>query len=241
MREEKLHANGREHQLKIFYDNRDNTRASITKNGVTIRIPRSMERVEQHKQIMKMKQWAVEKLEQSPELYRRKQRAYSNGETLRINDEEFLLKIMSSDKASSSARLNKNTIWLNISSRLNEKQKDDHISSLVSRCIAGKMLPRVREKVMQLNQKHFNFEVSKVFLKNHKSKWGSCSSKGNINLSTRLLLAPEDVLEYLIIHELAHLKHLNHSRDFWQLVEKAMPDYRDKEKWLKKNGSSLLI
>ena len=69
--------------------------------------------------------------------------------------------------------------------------------------------------------------------------WGSCSEKGNINISTRLLFAPEDVLEYVCIHELAHLIEQNHSEKFWQLVKNAMPNYQEKRKWLKENGDSI--
>jgi predicted metal-dependent hydrolase len=75
-----------------------------------------------------------------------------------------------------------------------------------------------------------------VRLKYLHSRWGSCSSSSNINLSTRLLFAPEGVIDYVIIHELAHLQELNHSPRFWRLVAEAMPDYQLKEKWLKDNG-----
>jgi len=78
--------------------------------------------------------------------------------------------------------------------------------------------------------------INKIFFKNLRSRWGSCSERSNINISTGLLFAPEDVLEYICIHELAHLIEQNHSSRFWQLVEKAMPDYREKEKWLNENG-----
>jgi predicted metal-dependent hydrolase len=73
-------------------------------------------------------------------------------------------------------------------------------------------------------------------LKYNQTNWGSCSTRGNINLSTRLLFAPDDVIDYVIIHELAHLLEMNHSNRFWNIVKKAMPEYREKEVWLKKNG-----
>ena len=76
-------------------------------------------------------------------------------------------------------------------------------------------------------------------MKYNHSNWGSCSSKGNINLSTRLLFAPDDVIDYVIIHELAHRIEMNHSPRFWKLVSDAMPDYKEKEKWLKVHGGKL--
>jgi len=95
-----------------------------------------------------------------------------------------------------------------------------------------------KEKIDELNKKYFNKKINKIFFKNHKSKWGSCSSNNNINISTRLLFAPEPVMDYVCIHELAHLVEKNHSGKFWNLVEKAMPDYKDKIKWLRDNGDN---
>lgn len=89
----------------------------------------------------------------------------------------------------------------------------------------------------ELNQIHFQKDFKSVNLKYNSSNWGSCSTRGNINLSTRLLFAPDTVIDYVIIHELTHLIEMNHSPKFWQLVKGAMPDYKEKEKWLKVNGS----
>ncbi len=77
--------------------------------------------------------------------------------------------------------------------------------------------------------------MNNIFFKYNTSNWGSCSRKGNINISTRLLFAPEDVLEYVCIHELAHLIELNHSDRFWQLIQQVVPDYKKKIQWLKEN------
>ena len=69
-----------------------------------------------------------------------------------------------------------------------------------------------------------------------RTRWGSCSSKGSLNFSWRLVLAPLEVIDYVVVHELAHLKQRNHSRAFWAEVETMMPDYRQHRRWLKENG-----
>lgn len=76
-------------------------------------------------------------------------------------------------------------------------------------------------------------------LKEQKTRWGSCSSKRNINLNWRVIMAPDAAIDYIIIHELAHLTHLNHSRQFWQRVAEFMPDYEDWKKWFKDHGREL--
>lgn len=80
-----------------------------------------------------------------------------------------------------------------------------------------------------------------IRIKDQKSRWGSCSSKGNLNFNWRILMAPEPVCDYVILHELSHLIHMNHSEAFWQTVEKYCPDYKRNKKWLKEKGGSLYL
>ncbi len=78
-----------------------------------------------------------------------------------------------------------------------------------------------------------------ISIKDQKSRWGSCSSKGNLNFNFRILMAPEKVCDYVIWHELCHLVHMNHSKEFWQLVASFCPEYRACKQWLKENAKIL--
>ena len=80
----------------------------------------------------------------------------------------------------------------------------------------------------------------KITIRHQKTRWGSCSAKGNLNFNCLLMLTPPDVQDYVIVHELCHRKQMNHSRLFWKEVEKVLPDYREKERWLKENGGQLI-
>ncbi len=80
---------------------------------------------------------------------------------------------------------------------------------------------------------------NKFRLSSAKTRWGSCSRKRNINLNWRLIFAPPGILDYVIMHELSHLTHMNHSKAFWAHVERMMPDYKTHRAWLKKNGRLL--
>ncbi len=83
-------------------------------------------------------------------------------------------------------------------------------------------------------------EYGRITIKHQKTLWGSCSSKKNLNFNCLLVLCGEDVRDYVIIHELCHLKELNHSEKFWQEVAKYCPAYKEHKKWLKYNGIRLL-
>ena len=81
--------------------------------------------------------------------------------------------------------------------------------------------------------------VNKVFIRCQRTKWGSCSANGNININCLLLLAPPQVLDSVVVHELCHLKQMNHSKAFYAEVYRVYPEYKQWNKWLKDNGAML--
>ena len=81
----------------------------------------------------------------------------------------------------------------------------------------------------------YGFKYSKLRLSSAKTRWGSCSSNGTISINWNLIFAPTRITDYVIIHELCHTRHHNHSKRFWDEVEKYVPDYKTRLKWLKEN------
>ncbi len=98
-------------------------------------------------------------------------------------------------------------------------------------------LTLVNERVQFYNE-IYGFSFNKISIKNQKTRWGSCSSKKNLNLNYKIVFLPQKHQDYIIVHELCHLKELNHSRKFWALVEKALPDYLDIKKELRNQAVS---
>jgi len=94
---------------------------------------------------------------------------------------------------------------------------------------------------VQILAKQFGFRYRKVFIKNQKTRWGSCSRAGNLNFSCRLLMAPPRIVDAVIIHELAHLRYMNHSEKFWNLVASMNPAYEEHEAWLKQHEHLLIL
>lgn len=89
---------------------------------------------------------------------------------------------------------------------------------------------------VQFYAETFGFERRMVKLSNAKTRWGSCSNKKDLNFSWRLIMAPAPVIDYVIIHELVHCEHFNHSQRFWDRVGQILPDYRDRKRWLREKG-----
>ena len=82
---------------------------------------------------------------------------------------------------------------------------------------------------------------NRITIRDQKTRWGSCSAKGTLSFNWRLMLAPPAILDYVVVHELCHLTHMNHSAAFWQAVEAVYPDYRSARRWLKEHGQELVL
>ena len=82
-------------------------------------------------------------------------------------------------------------------------------------------------------------EPNKVKVKKQNRRWGSFSSKGNLNFNWKIIMAPISIIDYLVVHELTHLLHSKHCRDFWETVETIIPDYEQKQEWLRMNGNRM--
>ena len=83
-------------------------------------------------------------------------------------------------------------------------------------------------------------DYGRITIRAQRTRWGSCSAQGNLNFNCLLMLMPDDVMEYVVVHELCHRKEMNHSARFWAEVERVLPGYRESRRWLKENGGGLI-
>lgn len=97
------------------------------------------------------------------------------------------------------------------------------------------LVPRTRELASQTNS-----AIQRVVVRNQRSRWGSCSARGTISLNWRLIQTPEFVRDYIILHELMHLRQMNHSAKFWAEVESVCPGWREAEKWIRRHGREIM-
>ena len=115
---------------------------------------------------------------------------------------------------------------------------ENHHNKTLIKFLKDKLLVEIKNIVLDIAE-NYNLSYSKIRIMNNKTKWGSCSSKGVLSFHWRMIFAPQNVLHYLIIHEMCHLVHMNHSKDFWNLVQSMDDDYKSSRLWLKKNGALL--
>lgn len=116
-------------------------------------------------------------------------------------------------------------------------------SDVIRQALERWMKQQARVEALLLIEKHaarLTLKPRSLKIKTQKSRWGSCGPHNDINLNWLLMLAPPIVMEYVVLHELCHIRHKNHSRDFWSLVAEHMPDYLQHRHWLKQHGASLM-
>ncbi len=107
------------------------------------------------------------------------------------------------------------------------------------RALAQKALAVIPERVAYYAPR-VGVTYGNITIRNQRSRWGSCSSQGNLNFNCLLMLAPPEVLDYVVVHELCHRKEMNHSVKFWAEVARILPGYSIQRKWLKENGGALI-
>lgn len=231
---------GRHVPVIIHYEYRRNSRVSIGKSAVLIRIPSYFNDIQRKEQLGWAMRWlenvlvtkpaALEHIiiEDLPDSY-----------NLTIMGSPYRVLLSNNNMDRISARMKENEIEISLAESLSLYQRKQEVMNIISKLITKKFRPAFSERVAVVNLRTLKVSYDAVRLKNMRSRWGSCSSRGNLNFSTRLLLCPDYVIDYVIIHELAHRLEMNHSARFWGHVERAMSDYTRAENWLSVHGSKV--
>lgn len=107
------------------------------------------------------------------------------------------------------------------------------------RQLADQAMKYLPERVSHFS-KIMGVSCGRLTIRNQRTRWGSCSSKGNLNFNCLLMLMPAAVIDYVVVHELCHLKEMNHSKAFWAEVEKVLPNYKEQVEWLKEHGGQIM-
>ncbi len=234
-----------EHQVKvsILIEQRRGSRVSFTKKGVVIRLHQALTNAQKQEQTKAFIDWVKNKIYKHPELITQYNHTnkYVEGELFHLYGETFLIKILTDTSKFATVKVREGELVLIFPELSKPERRNKVASKLVAKIMASYFQPKVHRRILELNTSFFQKKITKVTLKNNTSNWGSCSVRSNINISTRLLFAPEYVIDYVFIHELTHLVHMDHSERFWNHVASITPDYEKAEKWLKINGGKCLF
>lgn len=230
---------GDEIPFKIYIERRNSVRVSFGRSCINLRMPSSLAKSAREKHLRDAVDWVKRHADKTPSaLANYISKNYDELDHIEIYGQKLGINVQYQDRKTGRGDFDRknNSVSLLIPVKIEGQQKHKMIKHLLSRVCGNLFLPDITKRVMDINDKCFHKEIKSVNLKYNKSNWGSCSTALNVNLSTRLLFAPMDVIDYVIVHELAHLYEMNHSDKFWNIVRQVMPNYKEKEAWLKKYG-----
>lgn len=165
---------------------------------------------------------------------------FMNGEKLPYLGRRYRIKVEKVTQEGVSVKLYQGKFYIEVGSDIAETNRREAIRTEVVKWYRHHAKGKIKERVKK-HQHKIGQEPNSIKVKKQKKRWGSCSSLGNLNFNWRLIMAPMSVIDYIVVHELVHLKHPNHSKDFWQMVEAIVPNYREKEEWLRVNGKRLVV
>lgn len=224
----------------LYAEHRYSSRISIGKSAVHLRYPKGVFDYNKEKTLAWGKAWLSTQFEKKPNLKSRFiSKTYQSGQSIQAGGRIFTLMVQNIPGDAVKSGVKNDLITLKIGQDIPQNELTSLIRQVLSRSIARQLMPDVSARVNAINDRYFKKDIQTIRLKYNHSNWGSCSVRQTINLSTRLLLAPQVVMDYVIVHELSHLIEMNHSTKFWKIVEKVMPEYAKCEKWLSKHGASL--
>lgn len=169
-------------------------------------------------------------------------RRYVNGARMPVGDEVLELEVENAGATTEASRVvrREGSLIARVPRELRGERREAAVKDLV-RTWYRKELHAEAKKVVDRHAPRLGLHPRGIRVKWMVSRWGSCGPAGYLNLNARLLGAPPEVMEYVVVHELCHLRHLHHQPSFWRLVEKALPDYTHAVHWLDRNGMRLLV
>jgi len=218
---------------KVIKSNRKTFCIEIDDYGkIILRIPKNSSDLEIEKFLNKHKKWIYKKLKviekREIELYPKK---FIEGEMFLFLGNFYKLKIVKNQKGK--IMLNNNE--MNIS----DKYKTD-IRKVIIEFYKKKAFEIISDRV-NFYSKKYGYDYNKIKLTSANKRFGSCTNKGNLNFTFRLIMAPIEVIDYVVVHELVHLVDKTHKKSFYEKVEKILPDYKKRIKWLNDNSYLLKI
>jgi predicted metal-dependent hydrolase len=217
------------------------------KGEVSVSAPLGLSGKQVREIIIKKIPWIVKKQEELKRKYNEsgEQKKFIDGEAFLYLGKEYTLKIQRGS-ASENVAFCDNDIVVSITGdtaeneNIDEEERAKTIKKILRGFYINRFLEVIKDRIDNYAPK-IGVYPKKVTIREQKTRWGSCSSKGNISLNWKLIMAPSKVIDYVIVHELCHMREMNHSKNFWNIVSEVCPDFKESQKWLKDNGHRMTI
>jgi predicted metal-dependent hydrolase len=230
-------------QVQVILTRNRNAYARVRNGSIVISLPSRMREDSSYKVAYGLYNRIKKDILARPEKYlydKNNDLTFYDNQTLNLLDRQFTFHISDSNTKNAKGSLKANEIFVQIPQAWTEDQKNKAIYHLGRRILSKEMLSSITQRVHDINYLHFKSDISNVRLANASSRWGSCTTRrgmsARIMLNFKLLFLPIECMDYVIVHELAHTKLHNHSKNFWRIVAAIIPDYKERIKLLKQSS-----
>ena len=220
----------------IRTDRRKTATVKVVEGQVSVVVPQRTSKAKVDELIAKKTRWIREKLLLQREHHPPKRKEYVSGECFTYLGRNYRLKIDSS--STKSVKLKNGQLVIEVPPSV--QKRDQYVHTALEEWYREHALEKFREKVERY-AKQVGVNPSSVGIKTFSGRWGSCNSKGHLEFNWKIILAPNRIVAYVVVHELCHLHHHDHSPEFWKCVERMFPDYSECKDWLKVNGRTLQV
>lgn len=208
-------------------------------NSVTVVVPESLSENQIVQLVNRKKGWIKGKILFNDHVRKyHKPKQYISGESFSYLGKNYRLKIIQGKP--DGVKLTKGRFTVQVPENITKEEREYLILTQLSNWYREHALERLRIKSERFSEV-IGVHPSSIGVKAYKSRWGSCTSTGDVNFNWKIIMAPHSIVDYVVVHELCHLKYHDHSKAYWKLVSKIMPDYRERKEWLRVNGFRLEI
>jgi hypothetical protein len=211
--------------------------------NLIVRSPKNTAEAKIEEVLKKKTNWILSKLKEMNKIKPApKEKEFMTGEKLPYLGRRYSLEVNPSEISKVEVKLYQGKFIIDYPVELEDKkeQRREEIRTALIEWYREHAKEKINERVDKYKFK-LDVEPNNVVVKKQKKRWGSCSSKNNLNFNWKIIMAPMSIVDYLVVHELTHLIHDNHSRDFWSTVAAVIPDIKEKKEWLKVNGRRLIF
>ena len=237
-----LNYNDRQIEYEIIRRKRKTIGITITLEcKVIVSAPKNVSKEYIERLILRKANWIHQKLDILERTKSEvKEKGFVDGENLFFMGKSYIIKIRDIDGNVIKIELSSDRFEIYVGVEIKQEVRKQIIRESLEKWYRQKAKEVLAERT-QYYSKIMKLYPNRICIKEQKTLWGSCSSKNNINYNWKLIMAPIEVLDYVVAHELAHMKHMNHSKDFWNYVEVYIPNWKERRNWLKANGNKLKL
>lgn len=205
---------------------------------VNVIVPQSISKKRIEDLIKARTTWIRQKLKLQASVVVPKAKEYVNGESFTYLGRNYRLKCVKS--ATGDVKLKNGYLNVPVADAMREEKLTGFLRTSLEQWYFSKALEKLKEKTKRYSE-ILGVKPISVSIKEYKSRWGSCSTNGEVTYNWRIIIAPHHIVDYIVVHELCHLLEHNHGPKYWKHVESVVPDYRICREWLKVNGAGLRI